>query len=82
MEDPVFTKVMQCAIMKEIWDKLKHIYERDENVKKENFHTFSGKFENLRMKEDENKESNILQVDEIVNTIKGLGVDLDEGAIV
>ena len=34
------------------------------------------------MKEDENIASYLLRVDEIVNTIKGLGVDLDEGVVV
>ena len=31
--DSVFVKVMHCESAKEIWDKLKNIYEGDEKVK-------------------------------------------------
>ena len=33
--NPIFVKVMHCKLAKEIWDKLKVIYEGDEKVKQE-----------------------------------------------
>ena len=32
--DSEFTKVMQCTLAKDMWDKLKNIYEGDDKVKK------------------------------------------------
>ena len=37
-----------------------------------------GQFESLKMKEEENIAKYLLRVDEIVNTIKGLGEELDD----
>ena len=39
---------------------------------------YKGKFERLKMKEEENIAEYLLRVDEIVNIIKGLGDELDE----
>ena len=33
LADVEFTKIMQCTFVKEIWDKLKSIYEGDEVIK-------------------------------------------------
>ena len=49
----VFVKVMHCEIAKEIWDKLKNIYEGDDKVKGAKLQTYRGQFENLKMKEEE-----------------------------
>ena len=54
MSEIVFVKVMNCEISKEIWDKLKNIYEGDDKVKGEKLQTYRGQFENLKMKEEEN----------------------------
>ena len=35
LANPIFVKVMQCKSTKEIWDKLKVIYEGDGKVNKE-----------------------------------------------
>ena len=53
LEDSEFTKVVQCNSTKEIWDKLKIIYEGDEQFKMVKFQTFSAQFETLQMKEEE-----------------------------
>jgi len=66
---------------KEIWDKLKNIYDRDDKVKKENIQTHRGQFESLKIKEDKNIASYLLQFDEIVNTIRGLGEIIEENVI-
>ena len=69
----VFVKVMHCETAKEIWDKLRNICEGDDKIKGEKLQTYRGQFENLKMKEEENIAAYFLQVDEIVNIIKGLG---------
>ena len=50
----VFVKVMHCETAKEIWDKLKNIYEGDDKVEGAKLQTYRGQFENLKMKEEEN----------------------------
>jgi hypothetical protein len=72
--DSVFVKVRHCDSEKYLWDKLQNIYEGDTKVKGANIQIFIAKFEQLKMKEDEYIATYLLQVDEIVNTIKGLGV--------
>ena len=52
--ESVFVKVMHYEIAKEIWDKLKNFYEGDDKVKGAKLQTYRGKFENLKMKEEEN----------------------------
>jgi hypothetical protein len=78
----VYTKVMHCESAKEIWDKLKNIYEGDDKVKEAKLQTFRAKFEQLKMNEDENITTYFLRVDEIVNNIKGLGDEMKEHVIV
>ena len=78
----IFVKVMHCETTKEIWDKLKSIYEGDDKVKGVKLHTYRGQFENLKMREDENIAAYFLQVDEIVNVIKGLGEKVGEPVII
>ena len=46
----VFSKVMHCKTMKEIWDKLKTIYEGYTKVKRAKIQTFKAQFEILKMK--------------------------------
>ena len=43
----VSIKVMHCKIAKEIWDKLKNIYEGDDKVKGAKLQTYRGQFEIL-----------------------------------
>jgi hypothetical protein len=46
LDEIVFVKVMHCETVKEIWDKLKNIYEGDEKVKGEKLQTIE---DNLRI---------------------------------
>jgi hypothetical protein len=80
--DSIFVKVMHCDSAKDIWDKLQNIYEGDAKVKGAKLQIFRAKFEQLKMKEDEDIATYLLRVDEIVNTIKGLGVEFDESMVV
>ena len=82
LTNSVFTKVMHCNSAKEIWDKLDNIYEGDEKVKRTKLQVYRGQFEILRMEEDDSIAIYFLWVDEIVNTIKGLGEKIEESSIV
>ena len=81
MVESVFVKVMHCESTKEIWDKLKNIYEGDETVKGAKLQTYRGQFEHLKMKEEENIAAYFLQVDEVMNIRRGLGESI-EGSII
>jgi hypothetical protein len=82
LSDMVFTKVAHYKSAKEIWDKLQNIYEGDSKVKTTKRQTYRGKFEQLKMKEDEDIIAYFLRVDEIVNAIIGLGEEIKESVIV
>ena len=60
LTETIFVKVMHCETAKEIWDKLKNIYEGYDKVKGEKLQTHRGQFENLKMKEEENIEAYFL----------------------
>jgi hypothetical protein len=78
----VYTKVIHCKSTKYIWDKIQNIYEGDSKVKVAKIQTYRGHFQQLNMKEYENIASYFLRVDEIVNTIIGLGEEIKESVIV
>ena len=78
LTETVFVKVMHCETAKEIWDKLRNIYEGDDKIKGAKLQTYKAQFENLKMKEEENIVAYFLQVDDIVSIIKGLGEKVDE----
>jgi hypothetical protein len=82
LSDTIFTKVAHCKSAKEIWDKLRNIYEGDSKVKATKLQTYRGQFEQLKMKEDEDITTYFLRVDEIVNAIIGLGEEIEESVIV
>ena len=50
----VQAKVICCNSAKEVWDKLKNLYEGDEKVKQVNLQLHRPKFENMKMKKCEN----------------------------
>ena len=56
-----------------MWEKLQNIYEGDDIVKKAKLQTHKGKFQSHNMKEDGNIATYFLCVDEVVNSIRGLG---------
>ena len=80
--ESVFTKVAHCKSAKDIWDKLRNIYEGDTKVKAAKLQTYRGQFEQLKMREDENIATYFLRVDETVNAIIGLGEEIKESIIV
>jgi hypothetical protein len=80
--DSMFVKVMHCDTAKDIWDKVQNIYKGYSKVKGAKIQTYRGKFEQLKMKEDEDITTYFLQVDEIINAIKGLGEEIKESIVV
>jgi hypothetical protein len=77
-----FVKVMQLDSIKEIWDKLVNSYDGDEKVKLAKLQALRIQFESLRMSEDENVAGFFLRVNDIVNTMKGLGEKIEEDVVV
>jgi hypothetical protein len=75
-------KVMGCNNPKEVWDKLKSIYEGDPKVKQVKLQRHRAEFENLKMDEKKDIATYFLRVDEVVNAIRGLGEDLNESLVV
>jgi hypothetical protein len=73
---------MHCDFAKDIWVKLKNVYEGDEKFKEVKLQIFRAKFELLKMNEDENIDAYFLRVYELVNNIKGLGDEVNEQVIV
>ena len=67
---------------KDIWEKLNKIYKGDEKVKEYKLQIFRAKFEQLKMNEDEDIIAYVLRVDEVVNSIRGLGDELKEQVVV
>ena len=47
-----FVQVMHYESTKYIWDKLKNIYERNDNVKKEKLQTLKRKIKSFKMKDE------------------------------
>jgi hypothetical protein len=78
----ISSKVMGCNTAKEVWDKLKSIYEGDPKVKQVKLQRHRAEFENLKMNEKEDIATYLLRVDEVVNAIRGLGEELDESLVV
>ena len=67
---------------KNVWDKLENIYAGESNVKEAKLQIYRAKFEQLRMKEDCNIAAYFQYVDEITNTLEGLGDSVDEKTII
>ena len=73
---------MKCTSNKEVWHKLKNVYEGDEKFTKEKLQIHSREFEMIKMRDEENIASYIIHVDEISNAFKGLGVQMTEEAVI
>ena len=78
----IASKVMGWNIAKDLWDKLKNIYEGDPKVKQVKLQRHRAEFENLKMDEKEDIATYFLRVDEVVNAIRGLSEELNESLVV
>ena len=79
--ESAYHKVLGCKTAKNVWGKLENIYAGDSNVKEAKLKIYREKFEQLRMKEDCNIAAYFQYIDEITNTLEGLGELVDEKTI-
>jgi hypothetical protein len=77
-----FVKVMHLETAKAMWDKIISSYEGHEKVKDAKIQTYILKFEQLKMNEDETISKYFLRVEELVNSMKGLGEKIEEPFLV
>ena len=77
-----FVKVMHCESVEELWDKLKKVYEGDTKVKNAKLQSYRIQFESLKMEESEDIATYFLRIDEVVNTMRGLGEIVENDIIV
>jgi len=82
MVDSELVKIMGCKSTKEMWDKLKSIHEGDDKIKEAKMQTFRSQFEGLKMNDEEDIIAYMLKVNEIINSIKGLGENIKYKVIV
>jgi len=80
--ESAYHKVFGCKTTKNVWDKLENIYASDSNVIEVKLQIYRAKFEQLKMKEDDNVVAYFQHVDEITNTLEGLGEHVDEKTII
>ena len=73
---------MHCTSAKEIQGEPKNAYEGDSKVKGVKIQTYKRQFEHQTMKEDEDIATYFLWVDEILNTMRGLGEKVESLALV
>ena len=77
LSESEFYKVMNYTSTKDMWDKLATIYQGDSKVKQQKLQTYRIQFEGLKMTEKENIIACFQRVEEVVNTMKGLGETMD-----
>jgi hypothetical protein len=75
-------KVMHCVSAKELWDKIKNVYEGDTKVKNAKLQSYGSQFESLKMEESEDITTYFLRIDEVVNTMRGLREEVKNSNIV
>ena len=78
----VLAKVINCVSAKQLWDKLGTIYAGDSKVKKAKLQTYKLQYESLKMREDEKISEYFERVQNIVNTIQGLGGEITDKDLV
>jgi hypothetical protein len=77
-----FVKVMHLESSKEMRDKLISSYEGNEKVKDAKIQTYRLQLEKLNMNEDETVNIFFLRVEELVNSMKGLGEKIEDVLLV
>jgi hypothetical protein len=69
-------------LAKAMWDKLISSYEGNEKIKDAKLQTYRLKFEKLKMNQDETVSKYFLRVEELLNSMKGLGEKIEESFLV
>lgn len=73
---------MNCEFAKEMWDKLIAIYDGGSEVKKAKLQIHRRQFQSFKMDDEEDIVAFFLQVDEVINPLKGLSEIVEESTIV
>jgi hypothetical protein len=76
--EPKIVKVMPLQTAKEMWDKLISSYQGNEKVIYAKIQSYKVQFEKIHMKEHETIGKYFLRVEELVNSMKGLGEKIEE----
>jgi len=78
----MFRMIKQCTIAKDAWEILKTAHEGTSKVKSSRLQLLTTKFENLKMKEDENIHDYYMNVLDITNSFDSLGEKLTDEKLV
>ena len=78
----IFRLVNNCEVAKDAWDILKTTHEGTSRVKMSRLQLLTTKFENLRMKEDENIHEFHMNILEIANASGALGAKMSDEKLV
>ena len=73
---------MNYASPKEMWDKLATIYQGDTKVQESKLQMYRSQLKSLKMGEEEDVDAYFQRVEEIVNTIRGLGEKMEPKLVV
>ncbi|XP_043687758.1 uncharacterized protein LOC122638976 [Telopea speciosissima] len=82
LTDQELARVSGCETAKQVWDKLKGIYEGDDKIKEAKLQHFRNQFESLKILPEETVEAFMIRVNEIINSIRGLGEQLKDSVVV
>ncbi|XP_042486203.1 uncharacterized protein LOC122066468 [Macadamia integrifolia] len=77
-----FAKVVGCTTSKDIWDKLKSVHEGDDKIKEAKLQHHRNLFESLKMSGGETTDQFMSKVNEIINSIRGLGEEVKDAVVV
>ena len=77
-----FDEVKDCKTTFTMWNKLKDIYGGDENVRRAKVEILTGKFDQMRMREDENVAKYVQRIKASVSAIRASRGEIKEETIV
>jgi len=78
----MFRLIKQCTMAKDAWEILKTAHERTSKVKMLRLQLLTTKFENLKMKEDENIQDFDMNILDIANSFDSLGEKMSDEKLV
>ena len=77
-----FDDIKDCKSTFDMWNKLEEIYGGDDNVRRAKAESLRGKFDQMRMREDENIAKYVERVKACVSTIRASGGDIKGETII
>jgi hypothetical protein len=78
----ILAKILNCNNKKQLWNKLETIYVGDTKVKRAKLQTLKVQYEGLKMKDEENISEYFERFDNIINSIRGLGIEVSDNDLV